>query len=175
MVWVELLLPHSKPILVGIWYRPENVYTFWNIFDEFCVEKERFTHVETIAMGDFNCDFVGKSNSSLYKSFKQLLSTFNWFQLIDYSREVSRSIFNKHITSTIRSLKSYRPTKKKIEQLKEMNWFQVLNCDVVGKARYAFHGLLIFGCHWSGGFSEKLCLKQRLEPWVTHEILELIK
>ena len=53
MVWVELLLPHSKPILVGVCYRPEKVYTFWNIFEEFCVEKERFTNVQTIVIGDF--------------------------------------------------------------------------------------------------------------------------
>ena len=58
------------------------------------------------------------------------------------TRKVSRSIFNKHKTSrpTIRSLKNY--TKEKIiEQLKEINWFQVLNCDDVGKAWSAFHGL----------------------------------
>ena len=52
------------------------------MFEEFCVEKERFTNVETIVMGDFNCDFMGKCNSSLYKYFKELI-TFNWFQLID--------------------------------------------------------------------------------------------
>ena len=56
------------------------------------------------------------------------------------TRKVSRSIFNKYKTSTIRSLKNY--TKEKIiEQLKEINWFQVLNYDDVGKAWSAFHGL----------------------------------
>ena len=34
-------------------------------------------------MGDFNCDFMGKCNSSLYKSFKELINTFKWIQLID--------------------------------------------------------------------------------------------
>ena len=74
MVRVELLLPHSKPKLVCVCYRPEKVYKFCNIFEEFCVDKECFTNVETIVMGDFNCDFMGKCNSSLYKSFKELLN-----------------------------------------------------------------------------------------------------
>ena len=165
-------------------------------------------------MGDFNCDFMGKCNSSLYKSFKELLNTFNCFRLIDSptrvtdsssscidlifssdktkisqsgvipigirdhfmtycTRKVSRSIFNKHKTSTIRSLKNY--TKEKIiEQLKEINWFQVLNCDDVGKAWSAFHGLFA-GVIDKVAPVKKVRLKQRSEPWITHEILELIK
>ena len=89
------------------------------------------------------------------------------------TRKVSRSIFNKHKTSTIRSLKNY--TKEKIiEQLKEINWFQVLNCDDVGKAWSAFHALFA-GVIDKVAPVKKVCLKQRSEPWITHEILELIK
>ena len=89
------------------------------------------------------------------------------------TRKVSRSIFNKHKTSTIRSLKNY--TKEKIiEQLKEINWFQVLNCDDVGKAWSTFHGLFA-GVIDKVAPMKKVRLKQRSEPWITHEILELIK
>ena len=57
---------------------------------------------------------------------------------------------------------------------KRLNWFQVLNCDDVGKAWSTFHG------HFAGVIDKvapvkKIRLKQRSEPWITHEILELIK
>ena len=57
---------------------------------------------------------------------------------------------------------------KIIEQLKEINWFQVV------RAWSPFHGLF-------AGVIDKVApvkevrLKQRSEPWITHEILELIE
>ena len=61
-------------------------------------------------------------------------------------------------------------------QLKEINWFQVLNCDDVDKAWFASQGLFV-GVIDKGVIApvKKVRLKQRSEPWITHEILALIK
>ena len=63
-------------------------------------------------------------------------------------------------------------SEKIIEQLKEINWFQVLNCDDVGKAWSAFHGFFA-GVIDKVDPVKKVRLKQRSEPWITHEILKL--
>ena len=55
-----------------------------------------------------------------------------------------------------------------------MNWFQILNCDYVGEAWSAFHGLFV-GVINKVAAVRKVRLKQQSEPWITHEILELIK
>ena len=88
------------------------------------------------------------------------------------TRKISRSIFNRHKISTIWSLKKY--TRKIIEQLKEINWFQVLNCDDVGKVWSASHGLFA-GVIDKVAPVKKVHLKQRPEPWITDKILELIE
>ena len=49
-----------------------------------------------------------------------------------------------------------------------------MNCDDVGKAWSAFHGLFA-GVIDKVAPLKKVCLKQRSEPWITHEILKLIK
>ena len=49
-----------------------------------------------------------------------------------------------------------------------------MNCDDVGKAWSAFHGLFA-GVIDKVAPVKKVRLKQRSEPWITHEILELIK
>ena len=72
------------------------------------------------------------------------------------------------------SSESISAEEKVIEPLKEINWFQVLNCDDVDKARSAFHGLFV-GVIDKVAPVKKVSLKQRSEPWITHGILELIK
>ena len=45
--------------------------------------------------------------------------------------QLAESFFNQHKTRTIQSLKN-NTKDKLIEKLKEINWFEVLNCEDVG-------------------------------------------
>ncbi len=78
-VWLEILLPKSKPILVGACYRPPKCSDFlWNF-------EETVTKVppgqEVIVLGDINICW-NKDTTSLGRSYKQLLNMCNYTQLI---------------------------------------------------------------------------------------------
>ena len=87
-IWFDLLLPKSKPITIGICYRPEYIDFFHHF--ESCVSKIR-SDCEIMIMGDFNVDFK-KPNCSLFKNFKGILDMFNFKQLIKtYTRITATS------------------------------------------------------------------------------------
>ena len=52
-IFFELLLPHTKPIVVGTIYRPPNQTNFMEIFNE-NFSKVDANNVETYILGDFN-------------------------------------------------------------------------------------------------------------------------
>ena len=52
----ELLIPNTKPIVVGPIYRPPNQISFMKIFNE-NLSKEDTKNVETYILGDFNLNF----------------------------------------------------------------------------------------------------------------------
>ena len=52
-IFFELLLPNTKPILVGTIYRPPNQTNFMKIFNE-NLSKVDTNNVETYILGDFN-------------------------------------------------------------------------------------------------------------------------
>ena len=65
-LWIELLLPKTKPIIVGTCYRPPNQSNFTDRFEESLFNLR--SDSETIILGDFNiCLF--KKASSLYKAY----------------------------------------------------------------------------------------------------------
>ena len=78
-IWFDLLLPKSKPIVVGVCYRPPEDPDFLSHF-ECCISKIR-SDCEVMIMGDFNVDFF-KQNCSLYKNYKNILDLFDLNQLI---------------------------------------------------------------------------------------------
>ena len=78
-IWFDLLLSKSKPIVVGVCYRPPEDPNFLSHF-ECCISKIR-SDCEVMIMGDFNVDFF-KQNCSLYKNYKNILDLFDLNQLI---------------------------------------------------------------------------------------------
>ena len=69
VLFVELLLPKTKPIICGICYRPPKLSNFYDQFETLCSSSDRFIDQEVICLGDFNTN-VQKS-SCLVNSLNQ--------------------------------------------------------------------------------------------------------
>ena len=75
-IWVDLILPKSKPILIGTCYRPPEQRDFYSFLQESCdsISIEQ----ECRVLGDFNTDVSSKSvKNHLMKSLKSLCYTKN--------------------------------------------------------------------------------------------------
>ncbi|XP_071941115.1 uncharacterized protein [Antedon mediterranea] len=89
-VWIDILLPKSKPILIGCVYRPPNQHCFIEDFNTLIGGNEK----ETIILGDFNINILDRKNP-LTKQYEELLNNHGMDQII---KEPSR------ITSTSSTL-----------------------------------------------------------------------
>ena len=214
MVWVEIMLPHCKPFLVGTCYRPPDNVNFYEILEQTCVDKDRFMDMENIVMGDFNTNTLNKSQNKLLKSLHHFTYICDWSQTIaeptrvtatsescldlimvsdkdkisqfgtiniglsDHmltycTRKISRGVFGKHKTVKIRSMKNYS-TDLLVTELRKLNWFIVIDCDQVNEAWVNFKDLFTSVLDKLAPIKE-VRLKQRTEPWMENDILELIK
>ena len=54
MIFFEIFLPHSKPILVGIFYRPPNNSEFIKTLHTAIEDAKDFNNQEVYFMGDMN-------------------------------------------------------------------------------------------------------------------------
>ena len=82
-VWVEVLLPRTKPFLVGTCYRPPKQMDLDDHIEQCCVTNERFLNMEVIMMGDFNTNVARlNNNSGLVKKLKDFCNSCNLSQLI---------------------------------------------------------------------------------------------
>ena len=84
-LWIDILLPKSKPILVGTCYRTEDKNSFFSDL-ETCYEGS--SDSETIILGDFNAD-VRKPQESIVKSLKHFCYVFDFRQLIQQPTRVT--------------------------------------------------------------------------------------
>lgn len=78
-VWANLLLPKTKPIIIGSCYRPPKQNNFTEVLES--VLNNFRSDSEWYILGDFNICFLDKL-SSMYKKFSQLLDIFNLKQII---------------------------------------------------------------------------------------------
>ena len=62
-VWVELLLPKTKPIVIGACYRPQTDVRFFEVFDDTLTKIP--SDIELIILGDFNVDYALKRDNLL--------------------------------------------------------------------------------------------------------------
>ena len=83
-LWLEILLPKSKPLYVGVCYRTNNNTHFLE-----CLETTLSmlrTDCDLVLLGDFNICLLknkNKNNSKLHREYKQLLTFFGCKQIID--------------------------------------------------------------------------------------------
>ena len=87
-LWLELLLPNTKPIYIGTCYRAPNNN---NIIEclESTLSKLR-PDCETLILGDFNICLLNKK-TSLTKKFIDILKSYNFTQLIDSPTRVTQT------------------------------------------------------------------------------------
>ena len=81
MLWIELLLPHTRHILICTCYRPQTTKNFYDILENVCTQKDRVLDLECFLLGDLNSDF-SKTQSPLYQALKHFLYICNWVQVI---------------------------------------------------------------------------------------------
>lgn len=53
-MWSEIILPKTRPILVGVCYRPPKQNNFYELSEMVCNECNNFKKYELILLGDFN-------------------------------------------------------------------------------------------------------------------------
>ena len=81
MLWIELLLPHTRPILISSCYGLQTTTKFYDILANVCTQKDRVLEFECFLLGDLNSD-VSKTQSPLYQALKHFLYICNWVQVI---------------------------------------------------------------------------------------------
>ena len=57
-IWAEILLPKTKPFVIGACYRPQTDTRFFEVFED-TLSKIR-SDLELIILGDFNVDYALK-------------------------------------------------------------------------------------------------------------------
>lgn len=100
-VWLDILLPKTKPLLVGILYRPPTQSVFYDRLEETCSSAIDHGKRETILIGDWNTNML-KKDSSIYKAFSVFCNLFSLHQLISQCTRVSptsQSIIDLVLTS----------------------------------------------------------------------------
>ena len=78
---LDIMLPKTKPILIGVVYRPPDKMDFLEHFSEAIVNSENFDNQEVYILGDFNINV--RNNCHLAKSYKEICSLHGLKQIID--------------------------------------------------------------------------------------------
>jgi hypothetical protein len=106
-IWVNLFLPKTKPIQIGLCYRPPSQTNFTEVFEQ-SLQMLR-SDCETYILGDFNIDFKPSNKTSIFKSYRDLLNLFDLNQIIEEPTRVtdSSSTVIDHIIKTFLSVEPY--------------------------------------------------------------------
>ena len=85
-IWVDLFLPKTKPILIGVCYRPPKHNDFIEKLEQSFSNCDSIINNECIILGDFNINVASsesrKANSNLYTKLENFMSMYNLAQLI---------------------------------------------------------------------------------------------
>ena len=102
-VFLEILLPKTKPFIVGIFYRPPDQYSF---LEKISVDFEKLNSLnrEIYILGDINIDLLSKGKyvfdqknslfddvnvNTLFKKYKEFCSSFGLVQLIKVATRIT--------------------------------------------------------------------------------------
>ena len=87
-LYVNILLPKTKPILIGVCYRPPTQTNFYKLLEESLESVS--PDMEFILLGDFNTDLTNKNKTcSLVKDLYNFSSMFGLGQLIDSATRIT--------------------------------------------------------------------------------------
>ena len=98
-IWIDLLLPKTRPILIGSIYRPPNQKDFLEKFKN--ISKQMDFTQETFIFGDINICMKNK-NTNLYKRYLDILKNHGFTQIIKEPTRIEnkQSIIDHIICST---------------------------------------------------------------------------
>ena len=86
-LFIDILLPKTKPILCGVIYRRPTQYNFYDVLETTLSASESFTNSETIILGDFNTDVCPRNKHPLRKKLLSICDMFSFDQVIkDFTR-----------------------------------------------------------------------------------------
>ena len=87
VIWLQVHLPHLKPILVGSWYRPPSANSQY--LDNVCemLYNVCFINREVYFLGDLNIDWLS-SSCSLNKDLQTVSSASNLVQVVSQPASV---------------------------------------------------------------------------------------
>ena len=89
VIWCEVLLPKTKPVIVGCCYRPPQQNNFLELLEENITKFSQDD--EVIIQGDVNICFL-KKKGQLYKGYVNFMKMFGMEQLIsEVTRETNKS------------------------------------------------------------------------------------
>lgn len=87
-VWIDILLPKSRPILFGVVYRPPHQSDFIQTLELVCAGCHDFLNREVILMADNNIDVLN-TNGPLYNGFCDFLKMHGLTQLISVPTRIT--------------------------------------------------------------------------------------
>ena len=83
-VWIEIVQPNTKPIVIGTVYRPPDQHKFVEYFGQVLSSISK----EVIILGDFNINWLNRS-CKLYKDYNNLLNLVSLSQIINTPTRVT--------------------------------------------------------------------------------------
>ena len=87
-VWIDILLPKTKPILTGICYRPPKDNNFYINLETILAPTVSFQN-ELLILGDFNINVSKGPECGLTRKLMSFMDTFNMTQIIKDSTRVT--------------------------------------------------------------------------------------
>ncbi len=101
-VFIEILLPNSKPILIGILYRPPNQTGFLERLSSAILKADRFDNHKVYLLGDFNFNLLNLKGKYIYRDdlnvnswYKHYIDLCNSYSLKQLIRTATRTANGK--------------------------------------------------------------------------------
>ena len=80
--WVEIRLPKTKAIVVGVCYRPPKQNDFYELLESVCIDSNVLMERECIVLGDFNMNLLMTTKNGLLKKLLHFCKVLGLEQLI---------------------------------------------------------------------------------------------
>ena len=90
-VFLNILLPKSKPILVGIIYKPPDQTDFINKFSIAIDNTKNFNSNETYILGDLNFDLLKIEETFYIRKYKEFCQMYGLKQLINQPTRITEN------------------------------------------------------------------------------------
>ena len=91
VVWLDIFLHKTNPILVGTLHRPRDQQNFYNILDDCCSNSDNFIGSESILIDEFNTNVLGNSANCLFKGMNIYCNMYGLKELIKEPTRITNS------------------------------------------------------------------------------------